>query len=41
VLGVFGGWVVLAWGADKAEILDDQLPEVVTRLGTAFAKIND
>lgn len=36
-----GSTVVLAWGADKAEILDDQLPEVVTRLGTAFAKIND
>jgi len=36
-----GSTVVLAWGADKAEILEDQLPEVVTRLGTAFAKIND
>lgn len=34
-----GSTVVLAWGANKADILDDQLPETVTRLGTAFAKI--
>lgn len=34
-----GSTVVLAWGADKADILDDQLPETVTRLGTAFATI--
>jgi phosphatidylserine decarboxylase len=36
-----GSTVVLAWGDDKADILDDQLPETVTRLGTAFAKIDD
>ena len=36
-----GSTVVLAWGANKANILDDQLPEVVTRLGTAFAKIKE
>jgi phosphatidylserine decarboxylase len=36
-----GSTVVLAWGADKADIFDDQRPETVTRLGTAFAKIDD
>jgi len=36
-----GSTVVLAWGANKADILDDQLPEVVTQLGTAFAKIKE
>jgi phosphatidylserine decarboxylase len=36
-----GSTVVLAWGDDKAEFFDDQLPETVTRLGTAFAKIDD
>ncbi|MGO2563215.1 MAG: archaetidylserine decarboxylase [Pseudoalteromonas nigrifaciens] len=36
-----GSTVVLAWGDDKADILDDQLPETVTRLGTPFAKIDD
>ncbi|MCQ8886474.1 archaetidylserine decarboxylase [Pseudoalteromonas agarivorans] len=36
-----GSTVVLAWGADKADILDDQLPETVTRLNTAFATIKE
>tara|TARA_R110000796_G_scaffold77231_1_gene172450 strand:+ start:4833 stop:5699 length:867 start_codon:yes stop_codon:yes gene_type:complete len=36
-----GSTVVLAWGDDKADILDDQLPETVTRLGAPFAKIDD
>nr|WP_211200953.1 MULTISPECIES: archaetidylserine decarboxylase [unclassified Pseudoalteromonas] len=34
-----GSTVILAWGANKAEFLDDQNPETVTRMGTPFAKI--
>jgi len=36
-----GSTVILAWGADKADILDDQKPGTVTRMGTPFAKIDD
>lgn len=36
-----GSTVILAWGANQAEILADQQPETVTRMGTPFAKIND
>jgi len=35
-----GSTVILAWGANKAGILDDQKPETVTRMGTPFAEIN-
>ncbi|WP_029215896.1 archaetidylserine decarboxylase, partial [Pseudoalteromonas maricaloris] len=31
-----GSTVILAWGANKAEFLDDQNPETVTRMGTPF-----
>nr|WP_217448677.1 MULTISPECIES: archaetidylserine decarboxylase [Pseudoalteromonas] len=34
-----GSTVILAWGANKAEFLDGQNPETVTRMGTPFAKI--
>ncbi|PAY03134.1 phosphatidylserine decarboxylase [Pseudoalteromonas sp. HM-SA03] len=34
-----GSTVILAWGANKAEFLDSQNPETVTRMGTPFAKI--
>ncbi|ATD08800.1 archaetidylserine decarboxylase [Pseudoalteromonas piscicida] len=34
-----GSTVILAWGANKAEFLDGQNPETVTRMGTSFAKI--
>ncbi|MCQ8879375.1 archaetidylserine decarboxylase [Pseudoalteromonas shioyasakiensis] len=36
-----GSTVILAWGANQAEILADQQPETVTRMGTPFAKINN
>jgi phosphatidylserine decarboxylase len=36
-----GSTVILAWGANQAEILTDQQPETVTRMGTPFAKMND
>ena len=36
-----GSTVILAWGAGKADILDDQKPGTVTRMGTPFAKIDD
>ncbi len=36
-----GSTVILAWGANKADILDDQKPGTVTRMGTPFAKIDD
>lgn len=36
-----GSTVILAWGANKAEILADQKPGTVTRMGTPFAKIDD
>lgn len=36
-----GSTVVLAWGANKADILDSEQPETVTRMGEAFAKIVD
>ena len=36
-----GSTVILAWGADKADILDDQKPGTVTRMGTPFANIDD
>ncbi|MCF2858942.1 archaetidylserine decarboxylase [Pseudoalteromonas sp. SMS1] len=32
-----GSTVILAWGADQADFLADQLPETVTRMGTPFA----
>lgn len=35
-----GSTVILAWGANQAEFLSEQLPETVTRMGTPFAKIN-
>lgn len=34
-----GSTVILAWGAEKADFLDGQNPETVTRMGTPFAKI--
>jgi phosphatidylserine decarboxylase len=34
-----GSTVIVTWGKNKAEFLDDQNPETVTRMGTAFAKI--
>ena len=34
-----GSTVILAWGANQAEILADQAPKMVTRMGTPFAKI--
>ena len=36
-----GSTVILAWGANQAEILADQQPETVTRMGTPFATINN
>lgn len=36
-----GSTVILAWGANQAEILADQQPETVTRMGTPFAKITE
>ncbi|WP_404342396.1 archaetidylserine decarboxylase [Pseudoalteromonas mariniglutinosa] len=36
-----GSTVILAWGANQAEFLAEQQPETTTRMGTAFAKIND
>jgi phosphatidylserine decarboxylase len=36
-----GSTVILAWGANKADIFDDQKPGTVTRLGTPFAKVDD
>lgn len=36
-----GSTVILAWGANQAEFLSDQHPEIVTRMGTPFATIKD
>ncbi|KJY97739.1 Phosphatidylserine decarboxylase proenzyme [Pseudoalteromonas sp. THAF3] len=36
-----GSTVILAWGANQADFLDDQVPEATTRMGTAFAKLRD
>jgi phosphatidylserine decarboxylase len=34
-----GSTVIVTWGENKAEFLDDQNPETVTRMGTSFATI--